>query len=1002
MRLALRYLFFTGIAFVASIISFPLLAQDRCGTIAYTKHLHPEYTKYKLEFERWVTEKQRLRVRRGDAGARTNNAYYQIPVVVHIIHNGEPVGTGPNITEAQVLSQLRVLNEDFNRQNADTVNTPAVFQPVAGRLNIEFVLARQDPDGIATNGIVRVNGNRSSWTMNDNYALKSLSYWPAEEYMNIWVCNLTDGHAGYAQFPESDLPGLENSSTNRLTDGVVLWHRAFGSTDDGPFNLDRIFNKGRTATHEIGHFLGLNHIWGDDSGCTGTDNVSDTPNQGPSTNGCPTHPRTDNCGSVIMFQNFLDYTDDVCMNLFTDGQVNRMTVVLDNSPRRKSLLTSRALQDPAALPNDIGIRAIVFPDASVCSNTVIPTLELRNYGSNSITSARIRFVVDGAVVTTQDFSLSLDPQQTTQVSFNALAIPSGAHEIAFQVLSANGGTDSGSFNDLRTSTVVIPYFAATPVAENFNTQPLEWITQNPDGQITWDIVTAPNNLSTNKALKLNFFDYEDKIGEIDVFLSPVFDLKTVPAATLTFDVAHARYQSSNDRLQVIVLTDCEDRSQGTIIYDKAGDALKTAPASTDAFTPSNAGQWRKELLDLNAFVGLEKVQIAFVGINDWGNNVYLDNISLFTESTRDVALVRLERPAVVTCLDRFNPEILVQNAGSVPVTELMIDYQLNGGALQSMTITGLDLGFGAEDIVALPEITMPVGHNKLMVSLRDPNGIPDSNNGNNSQTFTIAVNQERDRIPLRQNFENGFGPAWTTVNPYGGMNWETVATNFGQSAYFNSFSNTTAGDEAWLVSPVLDFSGATQASMLFDLSYGARSGATDVLMIMASKDCGVTYDPVSFNIPATQISEQSWLPQTREDWSRNVSVNLNTLAGEESVRIAFVVRNQQGNNLYLDNIEFYTTADPDTIEIEELYSVYGYDLANPELSELKMTFNLPARQNVRFSVINVAGQLETDGIINDVLNQTYPLDLPERLQPGVYFIRVKIDGRFYTSKLLIY
>ena len=1000
MRLALRYLLLTGIAFVALLIFFPLQAQDRCGTVPYSKHLHPEYTKHRLQFEKWVKEKQRLR--RNDARARKSSSHYQIPVVVHIIHNGEPIGTGPNITEAQILSQIRVLNEDLNRKNADTTNTPAVFKPVAGKLNIEFILAKQDPDGLPTNGIVRVDGDRNSWTMNDNYKLKSLSYWPAEEYLNIWVCNLTDGHAGFAQFPESDLPGMENSSTNRLTDGVVIWHKAFGSEDDGPFQLDRVFNKGRTTTHEIGHFFGLNHIWGDESACSGTDYVVDTPNQGPSTDGCPSHPKTDNCSQVIMFQNFLDYTNDACMNLFTEGQVSRMTIVLENSPRRNSLLSSPGLQEPAPLPNDVGIRTIVFPDASVCSSTVVPVLELRNYGSNVVTSTRIRFVVDGTVIDTRNFSLSLNPQETVEVSFDALTIPSGAHDISFQILSTNGGTDSGSFNDLKTSTVVIPFFASTPIAENFNTQPQGWITQNPDGQITWEIATAPNNTPSNKALKLNFHDYEDNIGEIDIFLSPVLDLKSAPTATLTFDVAHARYQSSNDRLQVIVLTNCEDRSQGTIIYDKAGDALKTAPATTNPFTPSHGDHWRKELLDLSAFVGFDKVQVAFVGINDWGNNLYLDNISLFTESTRDIALVRLVKPAVVTCVDRIAPEILIQNSGSIPVIDVTIDFQVNNTAVQSTTITNLDLGFGEEEVVALPEISLPAGTNTLTVLLRDPFGMPDANNVNNSQTFTIAVNQERDRIPLRENFEDGFAPAWTVANPDGGINWETIQTNFGQSLYFNTFSNEIAGDEAWFASPVLDFSGAMQASMLFDVSHATRGADADALTILASKDCGVTYDAISFNMPTAETSDPSWQPQTRDDWGRNVSVNLNSLVGEENVRIAFVVRNQQGNNVYLDNIEFFTTADPDTIEIEELYSIYGYDLSNQELSDLRITFNLPERQSVRYSVINVAGQMETDGIINDVLNQTYPIDLSERLAPGVYFIRVQIGGKFYTSKILVY
>ena len=999
MRLVLRYIIFSGIALAMS----PLLlfAQDRCGTVPYTKSLHKDYQLHRIEFENWLTNKS-IR-RRALPRSRQQTGPYQIPVVIHVIHNGEPIGSGANISLEQIQSQLRVLNEDFNRENADATNTPPAFVSVAGNLDIEFILAKRDPDGQATDGIVRINGGRSSWSMNDNYQLKSRSYWPAEEYMNIWVCNLTDGHAGYAQFPESDIDGMENSSTNRLTDGVVIWHRAFGSVDDGAFNLDPVFNKGRTATHEIGHFFGLNHIWGDDTGCNGTDYVTDTPNQAGSTNGCPTHPRTDACGQVVMFQNYLDYSDDDCMNLFTQGQVDRMSIVIENSPRRKSLLTSPALLEPDPLPNDLGVRSIVFPDASVCSNTITPVIELRNFGNNTITSARIRFVLDGTVVETRDFTLALAPEQTTQVSFNALVIPSGSHQIDFQILTTNGGTDSGSYNDLKTSTVIVPAFADPPFAENFNAMPVGWIIHNPDGQITWEIATAPNELAANKALKLNYFDYEDKIGEIDIFLSPILDLTSAPAATLSFDVAHARYQSSNDRLQVIAITDCADILEGTVLYNKAGDELKTAPSTTQAFIPLNQSQWRKELLDLSPFIGMERVQIAFVGINDWGNNIYLDNVIMLTEETNDAALVRLAEPSVVTCEAQTTPKLTIQNAGSIVLNELDILYSLNGAPAQTLSLQDLNIAFGADMEIDLPVLDLQEGENTLEISLVNPNGNTDINTADNDGTFTIVVNNYQDKIPLRENFEGSFTPQWTIVNPGGGMNWETIATNFGQSLYFNAYDNEQRGDEAWFVSPVLDFSGTSQASMLFDLSYAPRAGVErERLRILASKDCGVTFQEVSYNFPNIGNSEQSWIPEDEGNWHRYVPVNLNTMAGEPNVRIAFVVTNQNGNNLYLDNIEFYVTADPDPIEINELYSVYGYDLTTPELSELKITFNLPERQDVRFSVVSVTGQMETDGILTDVLNQTYPLNLFQRLTPGVYFIRVQIGSRFYTSKVLVY
>ena len=280
--------------------------------------------------------------------------------------------------------------------NSDASSTPPEFQSVAGSLDIEFVLARQDPEGLATTGIVRVQGTQTSWSINDNYELKSLSYWPAEDYLNIWVCNLT-GVLGYSQFPVSGLPGLENSSDNRLTDGVVITYNAFGSNDDGPFNLLNKYGKGRTTTHEVGHFFGLRHIWGDDDGqCDGTDYVSDTPNQSGESTGCPTAPLV-SCGVTSMYQNFLDYTDDACMNLFTVEQVGRMTTVLENSPRRASLLSSHGLSNPLPVANDLGIREVISPLDGECTSLVTPIIEVRNYGSNLVSSTRVTLNIDGVL-----------------------------------------------------------------------------------------------------------------------------------------------------------------------------------------------------------------------------------------------------------------------------------------------------------------------------------------------------------------------------------------------------------------------------------------------------------------------------------------------------------------------------------------------------------------------------------------------------------------------------
>lgn len=262
-----------------------------------------------------------------------------IPVVVHILHNGEAVGSGRNLSFAQIQSQILVLNEDFRRFNASSSNTPLAFAPVAADANIEFRLACIDPNGNPTNGITRTQTTIATFTRsrNDDGTTNEqatrikftdqggIDAWNTNSYLNIWVCDLGSNLLGYAQFPFQ-------FATSPNTDGVVIRSTAFGRTG----NVVAPFNGGQTATHEIGHWLNLTHIWGD-ANC-GDDGVADTPTQQSDNRGCPTFPKTtcSNGANGDMFMNYMDYTDDACMNLFTMGQRARMRAVLFQGARRNT------------------------------------------------------------------------------------------------------------------------------------------------------------------------------------------------------------------------------------------------------------------------------------------------------------------------------------------------------------------------------------------------------------------------------------------------------------------------------------------------------------------------------------------------------------------------------------------------------------------------------------------------------------------------------------------
>lgn len=294
-----------------------------------------------------------------------------IPVVVHVLYTND----GNNIGEAQIKAQLDILNNDFNMGNADISKVPAAFASRTGAASIRFELAKVDPDGRATSGINRKRSAREFWANDDK--VKTLSYggvvpWDSRYYLNIWVCNLVPGLLGYSSAP--------GSPADR--DGVVIKYSVFGAGSGS-------FNKGRTAVHEIGHWLNLKHLWGD-AEC-GSDGVDDTPQQRTYNQGSPTFPKLNTvCGNADpageMFMNFMDFTNDEVMVMFTAGQVKRMRSTFDAAGARHSMLSTKALGTPwntgssevisspapptsASQPSVPSVRIVMYPNPA--TNAII-------------------------------------------------------------------------------------------------------------------------------------------------------------------------------------------------------------------------------------------------------------------------------------------------------------------------------------------------------------------------------------------------------------------------------------------------------------------------------------------------------------------------------------------------------------------------------------------------------------------------------------------------------
>ena len=314
------------------LLTCPVVAQQlpiphpRCGTNEITQRLYkhnPAIIKTQQEARLTAQSYRQLKSR-----ARLQQPVIVIPVVFHVVYR-----TGQeNISNEQLLSQIEVLNTDYRRRNPDSVQTLPQFKGIAADTRIQFCLATRDPAGNLSSGITRKYTSTTAFEMDDAVKFTFLSgqdAWPRNRYLNIWVCNLSGDNLGYSQYPGGPAD----------TDGVVLDYRTIGRAPINPF--EGPYNLGRTATHEVGHWLGLLHNWGpNDAGCDDSDEIADTPNQDDASTGCPT-------GTVVscnngplgdMYQNYLDYTNDACMNLFTQGQAEYMQSVLNTS--RRSILTT--------------------------------------------------------------------------------------------------------------------------------------------------------------------------------------------------------------------------------------------------------------------------------------------------------------------------------------------------------------------------------------------------------------------------------------------------------------------------------------------------------------------------------------------------------------------------------------------------------------------------------------------------------------------------------------
>jgi hypothetical protein len=543
--------------------------------------------------------------------AKSQPPIYTIPVVVHIIYR---TGT-QNLSDARVAEQIQVLNEDYRRTNSDAGNVPAAFAGVVGDSEIEFCLAGKDPSGATTTGITRTQTSVTDIGGGSAYAYTAQGgkdIWDPNLYLNIWVCELGGGLLGFTYTPG-------NAPNGR--DGVVIGYQYFGKT-----GASAPYNGGRTTTHEVGHWLNLEHVWGPGGGgCSSDDFVGDTPIQNTSNGGCPSHPSASCSNGGDMFMNYMDYVNDNCMNSFTVGQATRMRTAI--TAARPSLITSQAC---VIASDDAGVQQVNYPAGTICSSTFTPEVTIRNNGSSTLNSVVINYDIDGGTLSTQPWSGTLASGQTATVTLSQQTITGGGHTFNAYTTLPNGNTDGDNSNDASSSAFAVSAGGlALPFVQGFEIPifPLpNWTITNSDNDVTWARNTAVAKTGAG-CMYMDNWDYPAN-GEADYITLPSLNMSNSASVTMTFELAYALYSASgfSDTLRVWVSDDCG--LTWTNVYEKYDNNLSTVGSTVATEFVPVSSEWRMETIDLSAYGSSSDVSIRFEHVNDYENNLYIDDVNI--------------------------------------------------------------------------------------------------------------------------------------------------------------------------------------------------------------------------------------------------------------------------------------------------------------------------------------------------------------------------------------
>ncbi|CAN5372246.1 hypothetical protein BH09BAC5_BH09BAC5_17060 [soil metagenome] len=584
-----------------------------CGTDQQLQKVFAEHPEIKADFDNNNTTAEAQDAidfqngyanvqRSGNPSAQTGGPpQYIIPLVFHIVHDYGP----EDISDAQVLDAVRILNIDYRKNNADTTSIVSQFVGIASDAKIEFRLANLDPNGNCTNGIDRV-ASIETYIGDDG---SKLNYWPRNKYLNVWVTKVI-GAAGAAAY--AYLPGTAPSAA---VDGVIALYSYVGSIGTSSVGTSR------TLTHEIGHFLNLQHTWGSSNNpgvACGNDGVTDT----PVTKGWQTCNLTSNmiCTANVVenVQNYMEYS--YCSRMFTAGQVSRMHSALGSPIGQRNQLTTAGNLTATGVnnspPNVCAPKADFLPNEKVfcCVGSSVTFTDMSYNGHP----------------TSWNWSFPGGTPSTSTDSIPVIAYNTAGNYAASLTVANASGSNSVTKTALiavSSSTATYTNFQYAEGMENATTFATDYTILNPaPAGNTWARTTTA--AATGSACVM-INNTSSMLGTTDEFVSPSIDMTQIPSAVFTFKVAQRqRTSTSNDRLRVYTSTNC---GQTWIQrYSRAGTTLSTGSATTSSSWTPAGNEWRTETVTIGAVQNNNNVRFKFTFESDGGNSCYVDDINIIS------------------------------------------------------------------------------------------------------------------------------------------------------------------------------------------------------------------------------------------------------------------------------------------------------------------------------------------------------------------------------------